>query len=125
MTFDEVIRNFIFSVETDKANGTSVTYKRKIYVFQEYVNVVLQAKDVNFQSILTAMTKEQLVDSVQYYVKTYDVKYVAAVDTYNTVVGVFFDFISFSYGWKNPLFETRTKNLELKAAYRKTFGYLR
>lgn len=116
MTFDEVIRNFIFSVETDKANGTSVTYKRKIYVFQEYVNVVLQAKDVNFQSILTAMTKEQLVDSVQYYVKTYDVKYVAAVDTYNTVVGVFFDFISFSYGWKNPLFETRTKNLELKAA---------
>lgn len=89
MTFDEIIRNFIFSVETDKANGTSVTYKRKIYVFQEYVNVVLQAKDVNFQSILTAMTKEQLVDSVQYYVKTYDVKYVATVDTYNTVVGVF------------------------------------
>ena len=67
MTFDEVIRNFMNRVETDKANGTSVTYKRKIYVFQEYVNVVLQAKDVNFQSILTAMTKEQLVDSVQYY----------------------------------------------------------
>ncbi len=60
MTFDEVIRNFIFSVETDKANGTSVTYKRKIYVFQEYVNVVLQAKDVNFRSILTAMTKREL-----------------------------------------------------------------
>lgn len=117
MTFDEVIRNFMNRVETDKANGTSVTYKRKIYVFQEYVNIVLQAKDVNFQSILTAMTKEQLVDSVQYYVKTYDVKYVATVNNYNTVVGVFFDFISSSYGWKNPLFETRTKNLELKAAY--------
>lgn len=125
MTFDEVIRNFMNRVETDKANGTSVTYKRKIYVFQEYVNVELQAKDVNFQSILTAMTKEQLVDSVQYYVKTYDVKYVATVDNYNTVVGVFFDFISSSYGWKNPLFETRTKNLELKAAYDRKISELK
>ena len=42
-----------------------------------------------WRSILTAMTKEQLVDSLQYYVKTYDVKYVATVDNYNTVVGVF------------------------------------
>lgn len=125
MTFDEVIKNFMSSVETDKANGTSVTYKRKIYVFQEYVNLVLQAKDVNFQSILTAMTKEQLVDSVEYYVKTYDVKYVATVETYNTVVGVFFDFISSDYGWKNPLFETRTKNLELKAAYDKKISELK
>lgn len=125
MTFDEVIRNFMSSVETDKANGTSVTYKRKIYVFQEYVNLVLQAKDVNFQSILTAMTKEQLVDSVEYYVKTYDVKYVATVETYNTVVGVFFDFISSDYRWKNPLFETRTKNLELKAAYDKKISELK
>ena len=79
----------------------------------------VQAKDVNFQSILAAMTKEQLVDSMQYYVKTYDVKYVAAVETYNTLVGVFFDFISSTHGWKNPLFETRAKNLELKAAYDK------
>ena len=37
MTFDEVITNFMNRVETDKANGTSITYKRKIYVFQEYV----------------------------------------------------------------------------------------
>ena len=57
MTFDEVIEAFMSNVETDKSGGTSVTYKRKIYVFQEYVNLRLQAKDVNFQSILTAMTK--------------------------------------------------------------------
>lgn len=125
MTFDEVIKEFMIRVETDKADGTSVTYKRKIYVFQEYVNLVLQAKDVNFQSILTAMTKEQLVDSMQYYVKTYDVKYVATVETYNTVVRVFYDFISSAYEWKNPLFENRTKNSELKAAYDKKISELK
>lgn len=125
MTFNEVIKEFMTEVETNKTDGTSVTYKRKIYVFQEYVNIILQAKDVNFQSILTAMTKEQLVDSMQYYVKTYDVKYVATVETYNTVVGVFYDFISSAYGWKNPLFETRTKNLELKEAYDKKISELK
>ena len=96
MTFDEVIEAFMSNVETGKAGGTSVTYKRKIYVFQEYVNLRLQAKDVNFQSILTAMTKEQLVESLQYYVMTYDIKYVATVETYITVIGVFFDFIASS-----------------------------
>lgn len=125
MTFNEVIKEFMTEVETNKTDGTSVTYKRKIYVFQEYVNIILQAKDVNFQSILTAMTKEQLVDSMRYYVKTYDVKYVATVETYNTVVGVFYDFISSAYGWKNPLFETRTKNLELKEAYDKKISELK
>lgn len=125
MTFNEVIKEFMREVETNKTDGTSVTYKRKIYVFQEYVKIILQAKDVNFQSILTAMTKEQLVDSMQYYVKTYDVKYVATVETYNTVVGVFYDFISSAYGWKNPLFETRTKNLELKEAYDKKISELK
>ena len=124
MTFDEVIEAFMSNVETDKAGGTSVTYKRKIYVFQEYVNLRLQAKDVNFQSILTAMTKEQLVDSLQYYVMTYDIKYVATVETYITVIGVFFDFIAFSYKWKNPLFETKTQNLELKLAYEKKISEL-
>lgn len=117
MTFAEVIDKFISNIEEDKAGGTSVTYKRKIYVFQEYVELVLQAKDVNYQSILTAMTKEQLLDSIEYYVKTYDVKYVTTVETFYSVVGIFLDFISLEYGWKNPVFETRTKNLELKAAY--------
>lgn len=62
---------------------------------------------------------------MQYYVKTYDEKYVATVETYNTVVGVFYDFISSAYGWKNPLFETRTKNLELKEAYDKKISELK
>ncbi|MBQ4522101.1 MAG: hypothetical protein IJA10_04015 [Lachnospiraceae bacterium] len=61
MTFDEVIEEFMSNVETDKKGETPVTYKRKIYVFQEYVIIKLEAKDVNFQSVLRGMTKEQLV----------------------------------------------------------------
>lgn len=124
MTFDDVIEAFMNSVETDKSGGTPVTYKRKIYVFQEYVNLKLEAKDVNFQSILSAMTKEQLVDSLAYYVTTYDVRYVTTAENYITVIGVFFDFIAFSYQWKNALFETKSKNMELKIAYEKKISEL-
>ena len=117
MTFDEVIEEFMSNVETDKKGGTPVTYKRKIYVFQEYVILKLEAKDVNFQSVLRGMTKEQLVDSLKYYVETYDIRYVSTVETYITVIGVFFDFIASFYQWKNSLFETKSSNSELKAAY--------
>lgn len=125
MTFDEVIEAFMDSVETDKTGGTPNTYKRKIYVFQEYVNLKLEAKDVNFQSILSAMSKQQLVDALEYYVTTYEIKYVTTVETYITVIGVFFDFISDNYGWKNTLFDTKSKNLELKAAYEKRISELK
>lgn len=125
MTFEQVIQAFMDSVETDKSGGTPVTYKRKIYVFQEYVNLKLEAKDVNFQSILSAMSKQQLVDALEYYVNTYDVKYVTTVETYLTVIGVFFDFIADKYGWRNPLFETKSKNIELKSAYEKRIIELR
>lgn len=117
MSFEDVINLFMEFVETDRRGGTPATYKRKIYVFQEYVNLKLEAKDVNFQSILSAMTKQQLVDALEYYVTTYDVKYISTVDTYITVIGVFFDFIADQFGWKNSLFETKSKNLELKDAY--------
>lgn len=43
MTFDEVFEEFMSNVETDKKGGTPVTYKRKIYVFQEYVILKLEA----------------------------------------------------------------------------------
>lgn len=125
MTFEQVIEAFMDSVETDKTGGTPNTYKRKIYVFQEYVNLKLEARDVNFQSILSAMSKQQLVDALEYYVTTYEIKYVTTVETYITVIGVFFDFIADTYGWRNPLFETKSKNLELKSAYEKRITELK
>ena len=55
MTFENLIEQFINYVEEEKNGLTSVTYKRKIYVFYEYVVLELQAKDVNYQSILTEL----------------------------------------------------------------------
>ena len=55
MNFENIINKFIDYLEKELKELSSVTYKRKIYVFYEYVTIKLQAKDVNFQSILTAM----------------------------------------------------------------------
>lgn len=125
MTFEEVVESFMSSVENDKSGGTHVTYKRKIYVFQEYVILKLEAKEVNYQNILKGMTEKQLVDSLEYYVTTYDVKYVATVETYITVIGVFFDYIADVYGWRNPLFDTKSRNLELKMSYERRIEELK
>lgn len=58
------------------------------------LRVRCQRSIINFQSILSAMSKQQLVDALEYYVTTYEVKYVTTVETYITVIGVFFDFIA-------------------------------
>lgn len=44
MTFNEVIKEFMRNIEINKTDGTFNTYKRKIYVFQEYINIILQEK---------------------------------------------------------------------------------
>lgn len=117
MTFKEVITAFLQRQEIDKKLETSVTYKRKIYIFYEYVTIQLQARDVNYISILSAMSLDQLMDSVEYYVNTCNVRYIATVDTYITVLKIFFEFISEEYGWRNVYFESSTQNKEFKSAY--------
>lgn len=67
MTFDKLIENFINYVEKEKNGLTFVTYKRKIYVFYEYVVFILQAKDVNYQSILIGMKIEEILSALEYY----------------------------------------------------------
>lgn len=124
MTFDDVIKLFMDSIEESSGGDTLLTYRRKIYVFQEYVITELEARDVNYQSILSAMTKQQLLDAVAYYVKTYSIRYVTTVDNYLTVVGLFFDFIADKFGWRNQYFETNSKKQELKNAYIKSISDL-
>lgn len=117
MKFIDVIETFVKLQEDGKRGRTSETYKRKIYVFYEYVTTKLAAADVNYISILSAMSMEQILDSVEFYVKTYNIKYRATVDTYLTTISLFFVYISDSFGWKNKYFENNSKNKELRMEY--------
>ena len=117
MTFEKLIEQFINYVEEQKNGQTYVTYRRKIYVFYEYVVLELQAKDVNYQSILTAMKVKELLAALEYYVKNYDVKYATTAWNYVSVVGVFYQYIYDKFGWENKLFENKSENAELKDAY--------
>lgn len=117
MTFEKLIEQFIHFVEKEKNGQTFVTYRRKIYVFYEYVVLELQAKDVNYQSILTGMREKELLDSLEYYVKNYDVKYATTAQNYVSVLTVFYQYIYDEFGWENKLFENKSENAELKLAY--------
>lgn len=117
MTFEKLIEQFANHVEEEKNGLTSVTYKRKIYVFYEYVVLELQAKDVNYQSILTGIKVNELLNSLEYYVKNYDVKYATTAWNYISVVTVFYQYIYEEFGWENKLFENKSEKAELNVAY--------
>lgn len=125
MTFENLIEQFIKYVEQEKKGQTFVTYRRKIYVFYEYVVHVLEAKDVNYQSILEGMSVEVLLQALEYYVKNYDIKYATTAKNYISVLTVFYQYIYAEFGWKNKLFENKNENAELREAYENKINELK
>ena len=112
MTFEKLIEQFVNHVEEEKNGLTSVTYKRKIYVFYEYVVLELQAKDVNYQSILTGMKVKELLDALEYYVRNYDVKY--ATTAWNYISSLACKIILL-YGTKNNVTQLSQQTFPNKA----------
>lgn len=79
----------------------------------------LEAQDINYIYILTAMDIEDLLESVTYYVKVGNIKSRSTVDIYYAVLGKFYKFISEEYKWKNEYFLNNEKINIFKAAYEK------
>ncbi len=117
MNFENIINKFIDYLEKELKELSSVTYKRKIYVFYEYVTIKLQAKDVNFQSILTAMRTEQFLEALEYYVKTYNIKFATTAWNYFFAISSFYQFLYDEFNWENKLFSNKSENAELKKCF--------
>lgn len=117
MDFLNVIEAFMKQQQKENQEATSITYKSKIYAFHEYVTVILEARDINFSSVLSAMPLERLLESVAYYVKIGNIKFRSTTDIYFTVLGNFFRFISLEYGWNNIYFQSNENFNLFKAGY--------
>lgn len=66
--FKEVVNRFLERLEVDSA----ATYRKKIYVFYDYLIEKYDATNINFVSILKDLSIDDVMDSVGYYVKVFD-----------------------------------------------------
>lgn len=117
MNFIDVIEAFLKAEKEKKGEGTTITYRRKIYVFHEFVTLELEANDVNFIYVLTAMGLDRLLESITYYQRVGNIKSRATIDVYFAVLGNFFKFVYEEYGWKNDYFYDYEHINQFKNAY--------
>lgn len=121
MEFIDAIEDFLNVQQRENNNKRSSvnTYKSKIYVFYEYVNLKLKEIDATYIYFLNTMDMNDLLQSIEYYVKASNLKSRAAVDVYYSVLGNFFDYLLQMNGKTNDYFQDSKKKTELKEEYEK------
>lgn len=112
--FKEVIDNFLERQEKDSA----ATYRKKILVFYDYVTGKKDATNINFVSILKNLNIDEIMDSVVYYVKENEIKYISTTDIYISTIKSFFLHIAHEYNWINPFFEEKKYSKEFSDKYK-------
>lgn len=113
--FKEVVDRFLERLEVDSA----ATYRKKIYVFYDYLIEKYDATNINFVSILKDLSIDDVMDSVGYYVKENKIKYISTTDIYVSAVKSFFFYIAQEYNWINPFFEEKKYSNEFRDKYKK------
>ena len=119
MDFNHEIKEFLDVIKKEKGEATKNTYKSKIYAFYEFVSLELRESDVTYICFLNVMSKDKLLQGVEYYVKAGNLKSRAAVDVYFSVLGNFYKFLSNKYGKTNDYFQDNIKKVEFKESFEK------
>jgi len=110
-------------MQKEGKNGrTYLTYRRKIEVFQEFLETRLNANDSNYPQILVGLRNEDVIASVEFYVENYGIRYKATTDAYFVILGVFFKFLWDLHGIQNEWFGNTIRKQQLKDSYEALVG---
>ncbi len=112
-----LIEQFLDNMKKNNGLSTINTYRRKIYVFYEFVVLNINKTNVRYMYFLNTMDKDSLMQSVEYYVKAGNIKSRAAVDIYYSVLVNFYNFLLEEYGKTNDYFQESKKKEEFKEAF--------
>lgn len=83
LTFEQSIQNFLNVRATDeKTKNSNVTYSRKLQVFREYLQVIKGVNEKNYGIILRGLQNENILESVDYYVRSANVSFSTTIDSY-------------------------------------------
>ncbi len=113
----DLIEEFLSDMQKNNGSSTIITYRRKIYVFYEFVKLNINKTNMEYMFFLNTMDKYSLLQSVEYYVKAGNLKSRASVDIYYSVLVNFYNFLLKKFGKTNDYFQENKKKAEFKEAF--------
>lgn len=93
---------------------TATEYRYKLKIFHDFLAVHKNMDDTNYFYIMSAMTPQDIIDSVAYYIENCAVKFKLTIDVYFFAVASFFDYLHLSKHIDNEMFSKKQNRLELK-----------
>lgn len=133
MNFQDIKIDFLNNInEGEFYDSSQVTYSRKLDVFYEYLTNNFDINNHNHDEIISSLEEQDILDSIDYYVRENNIKFKITVENYRTVIKEYFDFISKKYNLNNVYFDStklyslfieksndKIKNLGLKKSKQK------
>lgn len=91
-------------------------YSRKVEVFIEYLENECGVNDKNYKEILNSIGPDKIVESVEFYVHKYGIKFLATIDNYITSLKSFFAYLISEHDINNQTFDRATESSRLDEA---------
>ncbi|NFO56372.1 hypothetical protein FDB39_05660 [Clostridium botulinum] len=89
----------------DTKEKSKLVYNRKIEIFIEYLEEECGVNDKNYKETLIGLGRDKIIKSIEYYVHNYGIQYKSTIDSYITVIKVFFSYLSRKEGIYNKIFD--------------------
>ncbi|ABR49496.1 hypothetical protein Amet_3368 [Alkaliphilus metalliredigens QYMF] len=100
--------------ESNFYESSKLMYERKLEVFEEFTYVYFSISEKNYKDLFRGFSKENIVKSMEFYLKNYNVNTKTTLNGYLTVLTDFFHYIADNMKVVNENFENRDKLNKLK-----------
>ncbi|PAK51094.1 hypothetical protein CHH75_15295 [Paenibacillus sp. 7541] len=115
MKLKETFNSFLETETEGKYfESSTVTYRRKLEVFCEYLIVIGNLSDNNWEDILRGMNEKKFADSAIYYIENYNIQFYSTLDNYFSVIYSYFRYIRDFLGISNNTIDSEEKLKSLK-----------
>lgn len=113
MKLRDIIEDFLTKKgDTDFYESSVIAYRRKLNIFYEYLTNECGVNDNNYRDLLKGLSKENIIQSIEYYVDKYSIEFKVTVESYVIVIKSFFDFLTLEYDIVNDNFDS-TKSFNI------------
>ncbi len=110
MDYSDTVEDFLRTLHPDTASE----YRHKLRVFHSFMKDTKDMSNANYFYIISRATPDDIVDSIEYYIKNCAVKYKLTVDGYFSAIAKFFDYLHSLRRIDNEMFSKKQNRLELR-----------
>ncbi|WP_238948841.1 hypothetical protein [Clostridium sp. YIM B02569] len=109
MANSEMLNSIRERFTEDTKEKSKLVYNRKIEIFIEYLEEECGVNDKNYKETLIGLGRDKIIKSMEYYIQNYGIQYKSTIDSYITVIKVFFGYLSKRENIYNKLFDRQAE----------------